>query len=96
MSRDENPDVAYYSVQQHQHVNVSGDMVWGSPERRAVYLGTPDQAFQDLWRRRAGANRVRIPGGMEFDAKLSDLAIREFPVLGSARVRVTYESVREE
>lgn len=78
-----------YQVQQHQTTGSDDALVWPPPERRPLYSGTPEGDLVTLWARRAGRNRTRIPGGLEFDAYGPGCA--PCPELQSARVRVTFQ-----
>jgi hypothetical protein len=83
------PTVLGWQVQQHQEVNADGALVWQAPELAGplFYLDSA-QACASLWARRKAYNRVRIPGGLEFDAYRS--GAEPHPDFRGARVRVTY------
>ena len=79
--------VRHWNVQQHEESQPDGTVTWGSVHRSPDHFVSAAESFAGLWARRKDTNRVRIPGGLEFDEWEPGRSPR-----AKVRVRVTFET----
>lgn len=85
--RTPSPTPLGWHVEQHQMPDRDGVLQWEPARAFPLRFDCPDVTRKELWARRKGRNRVKIPDGLEFDQYAAGCAPSG---MEGARVRVLF------